>query len=518
MQVIQNKALLLRTRKGPIITQAIPKSEIVREEDGIYEVLVHWGLEEAQVLKNLKIKNVPSPIIKSYKWSGSLEPFAHQKTTAAFLTLHKRCFCFNEQGTGKTASSIWATDYLMNLGLIKRVLVICPLSIMQSAWGGDLFRFAMHRTVGIAHGSRNKRIKIIESKPEFTIINFDGVETVFDALYEVNYDLIIVDEASAYKSVSTTRWKTLHKLLRPNTWLWMMTGTPAAQSPMDAYGLARLVSPERVPKFQGQFRDKVLSKITQFKWVPKANATEVVHNVLQPAIRFSKEDCLDLPEITYTSRHVPLTKTQEEYYKKLKKQMIAEAAGETITIVNAAAKLNKLLQLASGAVYSDGGEVVDFDASNRITVLKEVIEEASHKVLVFVNFRSAIDIIYSELTKAGITAEVISGAVSANKRTDIFNRFQTTDTPRVLIIQPQAAAHGVTLHAANVVVWWGPITSTETYLQANARTHRAGQKNPVTVVHLEGSDMERKVYSMLQNNIDVHQRVIELYQQIQDVK
>lgn len=514
MQVIQNKALLLRTRKGPMITQAIPKSEIVSEEEGIYEVLVHWGLEEAQVLKNLRIKNVPSPIIKDYEWSGILPPFAHQKTTAAFLTLYKRCFCFNEQGTGKTASAIWAVDYLMKLGVIKRVLVICPLSIMQAAWGGDLFRFAMHRSVGIAHGDRKKREKVIEGGHDFTIINFDGVETVFEAIKAAEYDLIIVDEASAYKSVSTTRWKTLNKLLRPHMWLWMMTGTPAAQSPMDAYGLAKLVSPDRVPKFQGQFKDRVLTKITQFKWVPKPDATTIVHQILQPAIRFSKEDCLDLPEITYTSRHVPLTKTQEEYYRRLRQHLVSEAAGETITIVNAAAKLLKLLQLSSGAVYSDAGEVVDFDASNRLVALKEVIAEASHKVLVFVNFRHAIDIIHADLHKSGITAEVINGAVPANKRTEIFHRFQTTDSPRVLIIQPQAAAHGVTLHAANVVVWWGPITSTETYLQANARTHRAGQKNPVTVVHLEGSAIERQVYGMLQNNIDIHQRVIELYQQI----
>jgi SNF2 family DNA or RNA helicase len=195
--------------------------------------------------------------------------------------------------------------------------------------------------------------------------------------------------------------------------------------------------------------------------------------------------------------------------------MMAVAAGEEITAVNAAASLNKLLQLSCGAVYADTGEVIAFDANNRLDALKEVIEEASHKVLVFVAYTHTIQIIYDELTSAGITAEIINGKVSPTKRNDIFNKFQTDlNDPQVLIIQPQAAAHGVTLTAANVVVWWGPITSCEVYMQANARVHRSGQRNPCTVVHLQGSEVEKKIYTMLQGNIDVHSRVVDLYKNL----
>jgi SNF2 family DNA or RNA helicase len=146
--------------------------------------------------------------------------------------------------------------------------------------------------------------------------------------------------------------------------------------------------------------------------------------------------------------------------------------------------------------------------------LLEVIEEASHKVIVFAPFKHAIEIIAEEMRKNKIPAEIIHGGVSATKRTEIFSRFQTEDNPRVLIIQPQAAAHGVTLHAANVVVWWGPITSIETYLQANARVHRAGQRNPCTVVHLQGSPVEKRVYKMLSEKVDIHTRLIDLYKNI----
>ena len=511
LEIIENKALLLKLRNPNRITTVIPKSKQV----GPHEVLVKWGLEEAQVLKNLKIKDVPSPIVSKYDWPGLYKPFDHQKETASFLSLHRRAFCFNEQGTGKTGSVIWAADYLMKLGVIRRVLVLCPLSIMQSAWQNDLFKFAVHRTSAVAHShSRDKRIQIVNSDAEFVICNYDGLAIIKDAVKNNEFDLIVVDEANAYKTPSTTRWKTLNSILRPDMWVWMLTGTPASQSPVDAYGLAKIVNPSNVPKFFGSFRDMVMAKITQFKWIPKPDAEKVVHNVLQPAIRFTKEECLDLPDITYSTRQVPLTKQQLKYYEVIRKNMIAQAAGEEITTVNAAANLNKLLQLSCGAVYSDSGDVIAFDASNRLAEMKEVIEEASHKVLVFAPFRHAIEIIAEYLKNQGISAEIINGAVPANRRTEIFQRFQEQTDPKVLIIQPQAAAHGVTLTAANVIIWFGPITSVETYLQANARVHRAGQRNPCTVVQLQGSPVESRMYKMLEAKVDIHNKVIDLYKNV----
>jgi SNF2 family DNA or RNA helicase len=510
MEIIENRALLLKVRDPHRITQVIPKSKVVEDDGKTASVLVNWGLEEAIVLKNLKI-NAPSPINGAYKWPGLHKPFDHQKVTSSFLTMNRKAFCFNEQGTGKTASVIWAADYLMTQGFIKRVLVICPLSIMDAAWRNDLFKFAMHRRVDVAHGKPEKRREIINGDAEFVIINYDGVEIVADTIAQNVFDLIVVDEGNAYKNPQTKRWKTINKLVNGSTWLWMLTGTPAAQSPVDAYGLAKLVRPDGVPRFFGGFRDQVMNKVTQFKWVPKPDADNTVHRALQPAIRFTKEQCLDLPAMTYVTRNVPLTAQQEKYYELLRRQLIVRAAGEEITTVNAAANLNKLLQLSGGAVYSDTGEVVQFDASNRLAVLREVVEESSHKVLVFVPYRHAIEVVAEDLRSHGYPTAIIHGGVSASKRSEIFDRFQTKKDPQVLVIQPQAASHGVTLHAANTIVYWSPVMSVETYLQCNARVHRAGQKNPTTVVHLQGSGVERRMYSMLNNKVDIHHKIIQLY-------
>jgi len=511
MQIVDNRALRLKVRDPARITSVIPCSEQIGE----HEVLVRWGLEEAQVLRNLKIKNVPSPILRSYAWPGKLAPFAHQKVTSDFLTLHRRAFCFNSQGTGKTASAIWAADYLMARGKIRRVLVICPVSIMGSAWLGDLFKFAMHRTFEIAHNSQaSKRKKIIRGDTEFVVINYDGLGIVADEIVaDGRFDLVIVDEANAYKTVTTDRWKALAKIIKPSTWVWMMTGTPASQAPSDAYGLAKIINPNGVPKFYGAFRDSVMYSITRFKWAPREDATEIVFRALQPAIRFTKEECLDLPDMMYVTRDVPLTPQQLKYYTKMLQQQMIVTAGEEISAPTAAVNLSKLLQISGGAAYTDTREVIEFDCSNRLQALREVIEEASHKVLVFVPFTHSLTMVAEWLRKQKYTVDVINGAVPPNKRTEIFNRFQTTPDPQVLVIQPRAASHGVTLHAANVVVYWSPVMSVETYLQANARVHRAGQVNKVTIVHLQGSRVESKMYKMLQDKVNIHQRLVDLYKE-----
>lgn len=509
MEIIENKAIRLRLRNPDRVTTVIPKSKKL----GDHEVLVNWGVEETQILRNLNI-SVPAPIEFRYTWTGKFQPMEHQKTTAAFLTSNRRAFCFSEQGLGKTASAIWAADFLLQQRIIRRVLVLCPLSIMDSAWRDDLFNFAMHRSVAVCHGSKDKRKKLLAQNTEFVIINYDGTEVVKEDIQAGGFDLIIVDEANQYKNPSTKRWKTLASFLRPETWLWMMTGTPAAQSPVDAYGLAKLVCPSNVPKYMSTFREQVMVKVSNFRYVPRADAVDTVHRVLQPAIRFTKKECLDLPEITYVKRDVPLTAQQKKFYEKQRKDMLMQAAGEQVTAANAAVNMNKLLQISAGAVYTDDKEAIEFDVSNRYAVLKEVIDESSNKVLVFAPFRHCINLIVDELAKDGITAEVISGSVPAKARSDIFKRFQETDETKVLVIQPQSAAHGVTLTRADTIVWWGPTSSLETYAQANARIHRKGQRNPCTVIQLQGSAIERHVYSLLDKKIDVHTKIIDLYKEI----
>jgi SNF2 family DNA or RNA helicase len=180
--------------------------------------------------------------------------------------------------------------------------------------------------------------------------------------------------------------------------------------------------------------------------------------------------------MVYSKRDVPLTKQQEKFYNAIRIRMRAEAAGESISAKNAAVNLSKLIQISGGAVYSDNNDAVVFDVTPRYTALMEVIAETDNKVLVFVPYTHTVDMVAEKLAADGISVAVVDGSVPATKRTDIFRAFQSEPDPKVLVIQPQAAAHGVTLTAADTIVWWGPTYSVEIYEQANARVHRAGKQ------------------------------------------
>lgn len=513
MEIVDNKILLLNTR-SPHRYSIIPKHKVLPIQGG-YQVAVYWGLDEVRVLRNLGVRNVPSPIHGRYDWPGRYVPMQHQKETASFLTLNRRAFVLSEPGTGKTMSALWAADYLMQRGEVRRCLILCPLSIMHSAWMQDISNSIIHRTAVVAHHTQAmRRVEIVQQEYEFVISNYEGLDLIAkEVKNDGRFDLVIVDEANSYKNPQTKRWKALASILTPHTHLWMMTGTPASQSPLDAYGLAKLVNPDGVPRFYTAWRDEVMNKITMFKWAPKPGAAERVHRALQPAIRYTKAECMDLPPVITLTREVPLTAQQAKYYNMLKTQMLVQAAGETITAVNAAAALNKLLQISCGVAYTDNHEVVEFDSTPRLNVLLEALEQTERKVIIFALFRATIDAISAFLNKSGMPCEEIHGGVTATKRGDIIRRFQTQPEPRVLVMQPQAAAHGITLTAADTVIFYGPLMSVEQYTQAIARADRKGQdSDKVTVIHIQGSPVEKKMFQALAEKVDDARMVVRLFE------
>ena len=513
MEIVDNRVLIFKTRH-PHRYGILPKHEVIPIPGG-YTVAVWWGLDEVRVLKNLGVKNVPSPIYGRYDWPGRYTPMSHQRETASFLTLHRRAFVLSEPGTGKTLSALWAADYLMKRGEVRRCLILCPLSIMHSAWMQDIGNSVIHRSAVVAHHPQAaRRIELLQENFEFVITNYEGLNLIANEVRnDGRFDLVIVDEANAYKNPQTKRWKALQSILRPETYVWMMTGTPASQSPLDAYGLAKIVNPKGVPQFYTSWRDSVMNKITTFKWAPKADAADKVHQALQPAIRFTKAQCLDLPPVVTMTREVPLTPQQAKYYNLLKTQMVAQASGETITAVNAAAALNKLLQISCGVAYTDNKETVEFDATPRLNVLLEALEQTDRKVIIFALFRAAIETISEFLTKNGIATEQIHGGITATKRGDIIKRFQTLPQPRVLVMQPAAAAHGITLTAADTVIFYGPLMSVEQYVQCCARADRKGQdSDKVTVIHIQGSPVEKRTFQALTSKVNDNTLLVKLFE------
>ncbi len=454
--------------------------------------------DETQVLRNLGIK-APAPILHYYDWPGQHTPYLHQRMTAAFLTMNTKAFVLNDIGTGKTLSALWAADYLMGIGAVKKVLVLSPLSTLERVWGDGIFMNFLHRRHVVLYGAANKRKKLLRQEADFYVINHDGFSIISDDVQNM-FDLIIVDEAAVYRNSSAARFKRLSKWVRKqkDVRLWLMTGTPTPNSPVDAWALSKLADSPWCPTSMGHFRAQVMTKVSQGTWVPKRGCAELVSNIMRPAVRYSRAECLDLPPtLPPQVRQVPLTKEQKLYYDKMVKALQVEYASGTITAANEMAKTIKLVQIACGVVYNDVGEPCILDASPRLKALKEIIDEAGEKVIIFAPFTSVLLALHEELSKT-MDVGLVYGAVSAKERNAIFHTFQNTAEMPILLANPRTMAHGLTLTAASTNVWYGPTTSNETYEQANGRIERIGKKFTTNVVQIISTPLERAMYKRLE--------------------
>ncbi len=496
------KALALKLNNPNRVLDSIPTAKTM-DVRGTQIVVTPHRLDEVRVLRNLGIK-APSPILHYYDWPGRFTPFEHQRETAAFLTLNSRCLVLNEIGTGKTQSSLWAADYLIKTKQVKKVLILSPLSTLERVWGDGIFTGLVHRRFVVLHGTAEKRLKLLRTESDFYIINHDGFNIIKDECHGM-FDLVIVDEAAVLRNPTTQRFKIFRKWVdnNPQARLWLMTGTPTPNDPTDAWALAKLVNSPFLTKTFTAFREQVMMKIGQWKFVPRPESVDIVKHILQPAVRFTRDDCLDLPETIIQTRKVDLTAEQSKHYKQMLRHFVTEMAAErvtggTITAVNEAVKIQKLVQIACGVAYGDDGQNIEIDCTPRINLVKEVIEEAGEKVILFVPLTGTLHMLEKELSKHW-SVGVVNGAVSSTQRNKIFHDFQNTAEPHVLIAHPGTMAHGLTLTTASTIIWYGPINSNEVYVQANGRIERIGKKKVSNVIHIEATDLEHKMYERLKN-------------------
>ena len=480
---------------------------------GVTLVVAPHRLDEVRVLRNLGIK-APSPILHYYNWCGQYKPYEHQRQTAAFLTLNHCGLVLNEIGTGKTQSALWAADYLIQTKQIKKVLIISPLSTLERVWADAIFTGFVHRKFVVLHGTSEKRRKLLNTEADFYIINHDGFPIICEEAHG-KFDLVIVDEAAVLRNPSTQRFKIFRKWMANNvaSRLWLMTGTPTPNDPTDAWALAKLVGSPFCTKTYTAFREQVMMKIGQWKFVPRPESVEIVKHILQPAVRYTRDECFELPDTIIQTRQVELTAEQKKHYSQMLKHFVTEMSAEgTITAVNEAVKIQKLVQIACGVAYGDDGQNIGIDCSPRINLVKEVIEEAGEKVILFVPLTGTLHMLEKELSKHWSVA-VVNGEVSASKRNQIFHDFQHAKTPHVLIAHPATMAHGLTLTSASTIIWYGPINSNEQYVQANGRIERIGKRQVSNVVHIEATDLEHKMYERLKNKQKLQGLLLDLIQQ-----
>jgi SNF2 family DNA or RNA helicase len=522
---VANTAFRLSTEKNAIITpfdpriaQVIPHAKIVEKNGRQYHITPHKQTE-SKLLKNFGY-DIPSPLLSQYDW-GLATPFQSQIDTAAMLTDNRRAYVLSELGTGKTLSSLFATDFLMQHGELESALIVAPLSTLTNVWEQEIFRYFPHRSAVVLHGSKAKRLERLTTPADFYIINHDGVGIIAqDLIDHTGIECIIIDELAVYRNAKTTRWKALNAVAKSKKYVWGMTGSPTPKAPTDAYAQIKLITPDRVPKFFKAFQEETMFQVSQFQWRERQDAKDIVHAAMQPSVRFTRAQCSDLPPTTYTTYEVDLTKEQETAYKDMVDKMQSilvdlKAAGERVTSANAGVQLSKLLQIGAGLIYgsqADGTRLIgEYDASPRLQCLRDIIDSTDQKVIVYAPFVHALSILDRELSKDYDTA-VIHGGVSKSERDRTFNLFQNSPSPRVLIAHPKAIAHGLTLTAASTIVWYSPTFDLEIYEQANGRITRHGQKHNTLIAHIQATPAEKKVYNTLRNRGHMLKSLLELFE------
>lgn len=503
----EKNAVLVRPRQPEKLLKLIPTAKAVRYK-GRDVVAVPHRMEEVRVLNNIGVK-APSPILTKYSWPREESiipyPFEAQRHTAAFLTLNPRGFVLNDMGTGKSMATLWAWDYLYSQKLAGRLLVIGPLSTLERTWADEVFYHLPHRTAVVVYGSRQKREKLLKQEADIYIVNHHGTQVIADSLrFRPDITHVALDEISEVaRNKRTDMWEAHNEIVNGNKTskiirsVWGLTATPTPNEPTDAWAQIRLVNPSRVTPYYTRFRDTVMRQAGPYTWVPRPNATDIVDEALQPAVRFRIDACLDLPPVIYMMREVELEPAQKKAYKSMLDDLVAQMETGQILAVNEAVKIGKLVQIACGVVYDTDNKEQIIGAEKRIAATIELINQSESSTIVFAPYVSAVNMVAAALEKEGFDVRKIYGEVSKSKRDEAFHWFQQPTGRRVIVAQPEAMSHGLTLTRASTIVWYAPVTKAGVFTQANGRITRSGQKYTQVIACIEGTPTERHMYARL---------------------
>lgn len=484
-------------------------------------LIIPHGLAETVILRRHGIP-APAPILNQYTFTGARTPYKVQKITCEMLSTNHRAYVLSGMGVGKTACPLWTFDFLRRTGHAKKMLVVCPLSTMDFVWMAEMLNVESPYKAVVLHGSKAKRLKLLASDADIYIINHDGVATIFKELMaHPDIDVLCIDELAVYRN-KNDRTDLMRSFIQGNKqrgpikWAWGMTGSPTPQAPTDAYHQAKMITPWTVPAYWTRFREMTMYKQSEFRWLPQKDHADKVHAALQPSVRFTLEDVGELPPYISRRIDVGMGPRQRTIYEAIRKDALAVVGSQTVSAVNQGVILNKLLQISIGYVYDNQKGVVVLDNDPTLSAIDDILESTADPVLLSVPYKHALDAFTKHVTQRGEKkgrnrAVQVSGSTPARQRAEIFSAFQNGQYD-ALFCHPQCAAHGLTLTAASVIVWCGPIASLEIYDQFNARIRRPGQKNKQQYIHLQRTAAEKKIYSLLVNKQDVQLNILKLFE------
>lgn len=452
-----------------------------------------------------------------------ITPLPHQLYTREFLLSNPRAYNLSSCGSGKTLGGVMALRDLYLAGLEKRIVVIAPVSVIPSTWVEHMERFAPEVPVLMLNRSANRRklVRDILTFKGVVLINPDGLEAVVHELVAWGPGLLIIDELSGYyRNYRTNRWKAASYLVyRARPAIWAYTGTPITKNLMDAYAQCLLVNPNMFPPTRSgkpmkyvEFRDMLMTNPVAHVWLPKTGAVERVKDIMQPAIRFTREQVMtDIKTPIVIRKQIPLSKEQDQLMKVMRELGRAQFGTAQISAKEARTFITKALQICMGDVYATNGEPISVPAGPRFQALMDVFDEVEQTpLIVAIGFIHCLLSTAEKIRAQGYRVAVIYGKTPPKERGEIIKAFQAGEYD-FLLAHPQTLAHGVTLTRSSTVVWYGPIYDLELVSQLNDRIFRYGQTGQPLIVEFESTAIERRVYASLKGKQELSGSFMELF-------
>lgn len=411
------------------------------------------------------------------------KPHEYQRYAAQFILEHPVSAIFLDCGLGKTVITLTAIEELMHDRFdVRKVLVIAPLRVARDTWPAEIRKWEHLRqlTFAVAVGSEKERMMAFWQQASIYIINRENVEWLIEKSgLSFDFDMVVIDELSSFKSYQAKRFRSLMKMRPLVKRIVGLTGTPSSNGLMDLWAEFKLLDMgQRLGRFITHYRsayfepDKRNQQMV-FSYRPRPGAEQEIYRLLSDiTISMRSTDYLKLPECVMNKVEVRLSEKERQAYDRLRKDMFLDLDGREIDAVSAAALSNKLLQMANGAVYTNGHDVVKLH-DRKLDALEDLLESANGRpVLVGYWFQHDLQRIRKrfkvrEIKESRDIRDWNAGRISVG------------------VIHPASAGHGLNLQAGgSTLIWFGLTWSLELYQQTNARLWRQGQKDTVVIHHI----------------------------------
>lgn len=441
-------------------------------------------------------------------------PHEYQKYAIEFIKEHPIAAILLDMGMGKSSITLTAIMELIYESFeVNRVLIIAPLRVAKHTWGDEIRKWDHLQGLrySIVVGTAAERRRALQAEADIYIINRENVPwLVENSGLSFDYDMVVIDELSSFKNWQAKRFKALMKVRPRVKRIVGLTGTPSSNGLMNLFAEYKVLDMgERLGRFISQYRvdyfvpDQMNGPIV-YSYALRPGAESMIYNRISDiTISMKGTDHLQLPELINSEYRVYMDEEERERYETMARHLVLELPGGEVTAANAAVLSGKLMQMANGAVYSDGGGMESIH-ERKLEALEDLIEAANGKsLLVAYWYKHDLERIVNRLESLGIHY----GKLSSDASIEEWNAGRLT----VGLIHPASAGHGLNLQSGgNTLIWYGMIWSLELYQQTVARLWRQGQESGTVVVqHIITDDtIDEQVMRALQSKGDTQARLI----------